>query len=494
MNKPSESADSRAPMRADSGGPGTAGHGDELRRRLSQRQLTMLAIGGAIGVGLFLGSGVTIRLAGPGVIVSYIFGAIIALIVSYSLVEMAVVQPVAGSFGVYAETYLSRWAGFAVRATYGIVQIIAIGAEVTAVAIYFGFWFPSVPQWIWVASVSIGLVAINTLQVGRFGEFEYWFALIKVVAIIAFIAVGAGLIAGIGTKHPIGLTNLTAHGGFLPHGWTGVWLALTLAVTSYMGVEVIAVTAGEAEKPEETIPKAMRTIVFRLIIFYVLAITVMLAMTPWNQNTSGSGLTASPFVSAFAMIGIPYAATIMNVVVITAALSSSNTDLYLTTRMIYSLARGRYVPAGLGKLSGNGVPGRALAVSTGGMIAAILLAIYAPGKAFLALYGVAVAGMFFVWIVILLTHMAFRRALGPERIARLPLKLRFYPYSTILGIAALLGITVSTFFVDGLQYTVPAFAPFLLLISIAYWRVRRRGGPVVGTPVIEGQADSAAAE
>jgi len=449
--------------------------GGELRRRLSQRQLTMLAIGGAIGVGLFLGSGVTIRLAGPGVIVTYLFGAVIALIVAYSLAEMAVVHPVAGSFGVYAETYLSRWAGFAVRATYGLVQIIAIGAEVTAVAIYFAFWFPAVPQWIWVAGVSVGLVAINTLHVGNFGEFEYWFALIKVLAILAFIVVGAALIFGIGAKHAIGLSNLTAHGGFLPHGWIGVWLAMTLALTSYMGVEVIAVTAGEAENPEVTIPRAMRTIVFRLIFFYVLAITVMLAMTPWNQASVGSGLTGSPFVRAFSVIGIPYAAGIMNVVVITAALSSSNTDLYLTTRMLFSLARGRYAPAWLGTLSRNGVPARALAVSTGGMIAAILLAIYAPGKAFLALYGIAVAGMFFVWIIVLLTHVAFRRAIAPARLAALPMRLRLYPYSTMIGIVALLGIAASTFYVDGLQYSVPAFVPFLTVISFAYWLVRGRG-------------------
>src|SRR5580658_5316186 len=381
----------------------SASRPEELRRRLSQRQLSMLAIGGAIGVGLFLGSGVTIRIAGPGVIVSYLMGAVIALIVAYSLAEMAVVHPEAGSFGVYAEKYFSPWAGFAVRTTYGLVQMIAIGAEVTAVAIYFSFWFPSVPQWIWVLSVSIGLIGLNTLHVGRFGEIEYWFALIKVVAIIVFIAVGAALILGIGTHHPIGLTNLTAHGGFLPHGWLGVWLALTLVVTSYMGVEIIAVTAGEAENPEKSIPKAMRTIVFRLIFFYVLAITVMLAMTPWNQTGVGNGLTASPFVRAFAVIGIPYAAGIMNAVVITAALSSSNTDLYLTTRMLYSLSRGKFAPAWLGTLSKNGVPSRALAVSTGGMVAAILLAIYSPAKAFLALYGIAVAGMFFVWIVILLT-------------------------------------------------------------------------------------------
>jgi AAT family amino acid transporter len=446
----------------------------ELRRNLTQRQLTMLAIGGAIGVGLFLGSGVAMRLAGPGVIVSYLFGAVIAMIVAYSMVEMAVVHPEAGSFGVYAETYLSSWAGFAVRATYGFVQMVAIGAEVTAVAIYFGFWFPNVPQWSWVVFVSTGLILINTLQVARFGEFEYWFALIKVVAILAFIVIGGALIFGIGTKHPIGLSNLTAHDGFLPHGWLGVWLALTLVVTSYMGIEIIAITAGEAQNPEQTIPKAMRTIVARLIIFYVLAVGIMLAMTPWNQVGSGTGLTASPFVRAFSVIGIPFAAGIMNAVVITAALSSANTNLYTTTRMLYSLARSGYIPKWVEKLSENGVPRRALGLSSAGMVAAILLAIYAPGEAFLTLYGVAVAGMFFVWIVILMTHIAFRRSLGPARIATLPMRLRFYPYSTILGIAALLGIAVSTFFVDGLQYTVPTFAPFLAIVSIAYWIARRR--------------------
>jgi L-asparagine transporter-like permease len=249
-----------------------------------------------------------------------------------------------------------------------------------------------------------------------------------------------------------------------------VWLALSLTLTSYMGVEVIAVTAGEAEQPEKSIPSAMRTIVFRLILFYVLAITIMLAMSPWNQG--GSGITGSPFVRAFSVAGIPFAAGIMNLVVITAALSSSNTDLYLTSRMLFSLARTSHAPEWLGRLSANGVPLPALAVSTGGMIAAILLAIYAPSRAFLMLYGVAVAGMFFVWTIILVTHLAFRRALSPERLAALPMRIWAFPFSTLLGIAALLGIAFSTFYVDGLQYTVPAFAPFLLLISLAYLRIR----------------------
>ncbi|MGB6899009.1 MAG: amino acid permease [Candidatus Acidiferrum sp.] len=462
---------------------------DGLRRRLNQRQLTMLAIGGAIGVGLFLGSSLTVQLAGPGVIVSYLLGAMIALIVAYSLAEMAVLHPVAGSFGVYAQTYLSSWAGFTVRATYGFVQIIAIGAEVTAVAIYFAFWFPSVPQWAWIVTASAGLIALNSLQVSRFGEFEYWFALIKVLAIVAFIVIGLALIFGVGSRVPLGLSNLTAHGGFLPFGWRGVWLALTLALTSYMGVEVIAVTAGEAESPRETIPRAMRTIVFRLILFYVLAITVMLAMTPWNHLDNG--LTGSPFVQAFASIGIPYAAGIMNLVVITAALSSANTNLYLTTRMLFSLSRGRYAPEWLGRVGKNGVPLRALGVSTAGMVAATLLAFYAPGKAFLALYGVAVAGMFFVWVIILLTHFAFRRKVEPDTIAKLPMRLWLYPYSTFLGIAAILGIAASTFFVDGLKYTVPAFVPFLVLMSIAYWRIKRETG---GMPLANSEGDTSRPE
>src|SRR5215469_3330642 len=331
MNKVPEPSKGLSPGKPDL--PDHAVQCGELRRRLTQRQLSMLAIGGAIGVGLFLGSSVTIRLAGPGVIVSYLLGAVIALIVSYSLVEMAVTHPVAGSFGVYAQTYLSPWAGFSVRATYVFVQIIAIGAEVTAVGIYFAFWFPAVPSWVWVSAVSIGLVVLNMQQVARFGEFEYWFALIKVLAITVFIVIGLALILGLGSRSAVGLSNLTAHGGFLPNGWKGVWLALTLVLTSYMGVEIIAVTAGEAERPEVSIPRSMRTIVFRLIIFYVLAITVMLAMTPWNQ-TGSSTINGSPFVRAFQAVGIPFAAGIMNLVVITAALSSANTNLYTSTRML----------------------------------------------------------------------------------------------------------------------------------------------------------------
>ena len=443
-----------------------------LQRRLSQRQLTMMAIGGAIGVGLFLGSSVSIRLAGPAVILSYLLGAGIALIMSYVLAEMAVVHPVAGAFGVYAENYLNPWAGFSVRATYGVAQIIAIGAEVTAAGIYISFWFPNVPQWIWVLLLSVALVAVNSMKVNHLGEFEYWFAIVKVGAIIAFIIVGLSLILGAGSRSVMGVANLTRHGGFFPQGWKGVWLSLTITVTSYMGVEIIAVTAGEAENPEVTIPRAMRSIVWRLILFYVLAIAVMVTMVPWNQASGSSTLSGSPFVTAFAAAHIPFAAAIMNFVVLTAALSSMNTNLYLSTRMLFSLGSAGYAPEWMGKVSRNGVPHRALLASTAGIVAAILLAIFAPKNAFLMLYGVAVAGMLFVWLVILNTHLRFRRAITSERLSSLPMRLWVHPLFTIAGILLLLAISLTTFFVNGLQWSVPAFSVFLGVISLFYLRGR----------------------
>jgi amino acid transporter, AAT family len=409
------------------------------------------------------------------VILTYVVGAAIALVMAYALAEMAVVHPLAGSFGVYAERYLSPWYGFVVRATYGFIQILAIGAEVTAVAIYFGFWFPGVPAWVWVSTVSALLVAINCAQVSRFGEFEYWFSLIKVVAIVSFVAVGLALVFGLGPGGPIGLRNLTdGPGGFMPNGWRGVWLALTLVITSYMGIEVIAITAGEAEHPETSIPRAMRTMVFRLIVFYLLAISVMLMMTPWNRIAeSGGGLTGSPFVRAFAAVGIPYAAGVMNLVVISAALSSANTNLYTTTRMLFSLARSGYAPTWLAIVGRSGVPRRAVAVASAGMVVAILLAIYSPGRAFLALYGTAIAGMLFIWTVILFTYLAFRRSLTPSQVERLPIRMPAHRVAAWAAIVALVAIMVTTFFVDGLRHTVPSFLPFLAVMTVVYVRARR---------------------
>src|SRR5262249_53415521 len=234
-----------------------------------------------------------------------------------------------------------------------------------------------------------------------------------------------------------------------------------------------AVTAGEARNPEITIPHAMRNIVYRLILFYVLAIAIKVAMVPWNQSSSSSTLSGSPFVTAFAAAHIPFAAAIMNFVVLTAALSSVNTNLYLATRMLFSLGREGYAPAWMGKVSGNGVPHRALAASTAGIVAAILLAIFNPKNAFLMLYGIAVAGMLFVWLVILNTHLRFRKAITSERLASLPLRLRAHPLFTVVGILLLIGISVTNFFIKDLRWSVPAFSVFLAAITLLYLRGRR---------------------
>jgi AAT family amino acid transporter len=308
--------------------------------------------------------------------------------------------------------------------------------------------------------------------------------MIKVAAIVAFIIIGLSLIVGIGPRGPIGLANLTQHGGFLPAGWKGVWLSLTITVTSYMGVEIIAVTAGEAEHPETTIPHAMRSIVWRLILFYVLAIAIMVTMVPWNQTGRSSTLSGSPFVFAFAEAHIPFAAAIMNFVVLTAALSSVNTNLYLSTRMLFSLGRGGYAPEWMGEVSRNGVPHRALLASTAGIVAAILLAVFAPKNAFLMLYGTAVAGMLFVWLVILNTHLRFRKAITRECFLRLPMRLWAHPLFTVAGILLLLSISVTTFFVDGLQWSVPAFGVFLGIISLLYVRGRQHKIPLAEQLVV----------
>lgn len=445
-----------------------------LQRKLTSWQLTMIAIGGAIGVGLFLGSAATIGMAGPGVLVSYGIGAVIAMIMGYALAEMASVHPVAGSFGVYAHQYLSPWAGFAVRVSYWFAQTLAIGAEVTAVGLYFGYWFPDIPGWVWITASSVLVLSVNAANVKMFGTLESWFAMIKVVAILLFIALGAALIFGIG-RPAVGFSNLTAHGGFLPNGWTGVWLALTLVITSYMGIEVIAVTAGEAENPRESVPRAIRSMVARLIIFYVLAVLVVVTITPWTRIAeTGGRLTGSPFVRVFTDIGIPFAGGIMTFVVISAALSSVNTNLYLCTRMIFSLSRSGYVPRVLGAVDRRGVPLSALGASAVGMLTAILLALKGQ-EGFLLLYGTAVAAMFFVWATILLTHLRFRKTLGGDQLQALPVQMPWHPFGSILGIAVIVALAASTPFVQGLERTVPLFGIWLVAITL-FNAIRSRGG------------------
>jgi L-asparagine transporter-like permease len=445
-----------------------------LERKLTPWQLGMIAVGGAIGVGLFLGSGATIGLAGPAVIVTYLMAAVVALIMGCVLAEMASVYPVAGSFGIYADRYIHPWAGFAVRLTYWFAQTLAIGAQVTAVGLYLGYWFPEIPTWVWILASSVLVVAVNAANVKVFGSLEANFSLIKVVAIVVFILLGSALILGLG-REAIGFDNLTAQGGFLPNGWSGVWLAMTLVITSYIGVEVVAVTAGEAERPETSVPKALIGMVSALIILYGGAILVVVTVIPWTViSETGGTLTGSPFVKVFREIGIPYAGGVMNFVVISAALTSVNTNLYLCSRMLFSLSRADYVPASLGLVDRRGVPVRALIVSTGGMLLAVILALKGH-QAFLPLFGTAVAAMLSIWIVIFISHIRFRRELAPERLAALGLKMPAHPFPTLLAIIVIVAIIASTPFVAGLEWTFPLFVLWLAATGLLYWARRRRG-------------------
>jgi L-asparagine transporter-like permease len=437
---------------------------EELSRQLSTGQIGMIAIGGAIGTGLFLGSSLAVHTAGPGVIFSYLIGAAIALLFMRALSEMAVAHPTAGSFGVYAELYLHPWAGFTVRYTYWAAQCIAIGGEATAIAIYCQWWFPNTPKWLWILVFAVALLWINARSVASFGSFEYWFAMVKVVAIVLFIVFGLALIVGAGPQPAIGWANLTANGGFLATGWSGVWMAMVFVIFSYMGTEVVAVTAGEAKDPATAVPRAMRSMVGRLILFYLGSIFVLICIVPWNRIQPGNDVTASPFVKVFQLTGVPAAAHIVNFVVITAAASSMNCNLYLVSRMMFSLARGGYAPAAFGGIGPRGTPVPALLVSAAGLGVALLVAVFYPDSAFVYLFGIALFGGLYAWLVVFVTHLFFRRSAGLQACA----PFSPFPYTSLLGAAALAAILATTWWVPGMRITLVAGVPWLILLTVAY--------------------------
>jgi amino acid transporter, AAT family len=447
-----------------------------LHRNLTPRQLSMIAIGGAIGTGLFLGSAISVKVAGPAVIISYAAAAAIALALMWALGEMTIAHPVAGSFGVYAEMYVHPWAGFAMRYSYWFGQVIAIGSEMIAASIYCRHWFPGVPSWIWIVAFSMALLWVNASSVSNFGAFEYWFAMLKVVVISVFLILGAALIFGVEFPR-LGATNYTGYGGFLPNGWTGVGLGVAMAVFSYLGIEIVAVTSGEAKNPATALPRALRWTFARLGIFYIGGLAVVVGVVPWNQV----GLGESPFVRVFQSAHIPAAAEVMNFVVLTAALSSVNCNLYLTSRMLFSLARGGYAPASLGRLSKRGVPLAGLLASSLGMVTALFLEHWFQATAYVYMLGAAFFGGIFVWLMIFVTHLRFRARTEswPEPPVRFAPR---GPGTSLFGIIALTGVLISTWWVPGLRITLQAGLPWLLFISLCYlgWRQARVRRPSFG--------------
>ncbi len=440
-----------------------------LRRSLGTAQIVMIGLGGSIGTGLFMGSGLAVGYAGPAVIVSYALAAVVALIMVFSLSEMAVVHPAAGSLGTYAEMYLNPWAGFVVRYTYWIAQVIAIGGEAVAAGLYMQYWFPSVPVWVWALALCVVLLYFNSRSVANFGTVESWLALIKVVAIVLFVILGFAAIVGFG-RPAVGFHNLTGlPGGFLPQGFSGLWMAVIVGIFSFYGIEVIAVTSGETKNPEVAIPAALRTMLLRLFLFYVLAITVIVTIIPW-MDTGVKVVAQSPFVTVFQHSGIRHAAGIMNFVVISAALSGMNTDIYLCSRMLFSLSRAGHAPRSLGTLSGRGSPVAAILVSGAFVLIAAAASMFTP-NAYADLFGVSLFAAILVWMFVLASHLSFRRRHGA---AALPVRTPWFPWLQYAGLGMLAAILVTmgldpTFDVSWL-YGVP----WIAFISLAYFVQRAR--------------------
>ena len=427
----------------------------------------MIAIGGAIGTGLFLGSGFAIGFAGPAVLVSYLIGGLVTLLLMGCMAEMAVAHPTAGSFGAWAEFYISPLSGFLVRSAYWAGVVLALGTEVTAIAVYMGYWFPSVPGWVWILGFSVLLVLVNAFNVRFFGSIEYAFSALKVAAICGFLCLGSWVLVTAshsrGGTSPIGFKNYIAYGGFFPHGLWGTWVAVLVSLFSYFSIEMIAVAAGEAKDPQRAIKHAFRSTMLRLALFYILTLCLILALVPWTILASGAA--QSPFVIVMQRTGIAGAAGVVNFIILIAALSAMNSQLYITTRMLFSLARGGFAPQALGRLRPNGVPLAALLVSTIGIGVATLINIRYHERSFLLMLALSMFGPMFTWFMIFVTHLRFRRRHRGEALA---FRMWGYPFTSLLGATLMAAALVTTLFSPAFRPTLIYGTPFCVVLSLVY--------------------------
>jgi len=448
-----------------------------LHRGLSTGQLSMIAIGGAIGTGLFLGSGSAITFAGPSVLVSYAVGALIALLLMGCLAEMTVAHPTSGSFGAWAEYYVSPLAGFLVRYAYWSCIVFAVGTEVIAIAVYMRYWFPHVPGWLWIVAFSAALIAINAAKVRLFGSVEYGFSSLKIVAILAFILLGAWVVLS-----RTGFGNYTSHGGFLPKGAWGMWAAVLVSLFSYFGIEMIAVAAGEARDPHLAITRAFRATMFRLAFFYLLSLALIVALAPWTAANTGQ----SPFVKVMAETRVPGAAGAINFAILIAALSAMNSQLYITTRMMFSLSRAGYAPRRFGELNARGIPLGALLLSTAGIAVATILNVLYPDASFTLMMSISMFGAMFTWLMIFITHLFFRRRHADEALG---FRMWGYPYSSLAGAGLMIAALVTTAFTREFRMTLVCGVPFLVLLAAIFF-FRYRHAPVSRQAVAEVQLPS----
>ncbi|WP_043933236.1 amino acid permease [Bacillus sp. EB01] len=408
---------------------------NQLQRGLEERHITLMSLGAAIGVGLFLGSASAIKLAGPGIIIAYAFAGMIIFFIMRALGEMAIEKPVAGSFSQYARDYLGQLPGFLTGWNYWLLWIVTCMAEITAAGIYMEYWFPDVPRWIW-ALLALGImVAVNFLAVKAFGELEFWFAAIKIVTIIFMIVSGLGIIIfGIGNGGiATGISNLWENGGLFPNGLTGVLLSLQMVMFAFLGVEMIGITAGEVKNPKKTLRRAIDTVFWRILLFYVGTMIVMMSIYPWQEI----GVKGSPFVLVFDQLGIPAAAGIINFVVLTAALSSCNGGIFSTARMLFNLAENGDAPKKLGMVNKNGVPSKAVMLTGSVLLFGVVLNYLVPEKIFIWLTAVSTFGAIWTWSMILLSQIKYRRTLSKKHASSLTYKMPLFPFTSYFSLAFL---------------------------------------------------------
>lgn len=443
---------------------------NKLHRGLKNRHLQMIALGGAIGTGLFYGSAPTIQLAGPGISLSYLIGGAVIFLIMRMLGEMAVDNPVSGSFSEYAKDYWHDFVGFLSGWNYWMNYIIVSMAELTTVGIYINFWYPDIPQWVSALVCLIIITAVNLINVKIYGEVEFFTAIIKLIAICCMIVFGIYLIMTTMGPFPQNLSNLWAYGGFLPNGWWGIALSLVLVMFSFGGIELIGITAGEADNPDKTIPKAINQVIWRILIFYIGTLLVLMTLYPWNQV----GMEGSPFVSIFSHMGIPVAAHLLNIVVLTAALSVYNSAIYSTSRMLYGLAEQGNAPKYFQKLAGNGVPVRGIFLSSAITLIAVALNYFFPDTVFILLVSIAVAAIVVSWGIIIITHMKFKRRKIAEGLERnLKFKAIGYPVANYFCMAFLFFIYIMMWQLENTQLAVQIMPVWILVLYIGY-RLRNK--------------------
>ncbi|MBA2925898.1 amino acid permease [Pseudomonas sp. P7] len=443
-----------------------------LKRGLKNRHIQLIALGGAIGTGLFLGSAGVLKSAGPSMILGYAIAGFIAFLIMRQLGEMIVEEPVAGSFSHFAHKYWGGYAGFLAGWNYWVLYVLVGMAELTAVGKYIQFWWPEIPTWVSALVFFVAVNLINTLNVKFFGETEFWFAIIKVVAIVGMIVLGCYLLFS-GTGGPqASISNLWSHGGFFPNGGMGLLMSMAFIMFSFGGLELVGITAAEATEPRKVIPKAINQVVYRILIFYVGALTVLLSLYPWDQllqtlGASGDPYSGSPFVQIFSLIGNDTAAHILNFVVLTAALSVYNSGVYCNSRMLFGLAEQGDAPKALMKLNKQGVPLRALAISALVTMLCVVVNYVAPQSALELLFALVVASLMINWALISITHIKFRKAMGEQGVTP-SFKTFWFPFSNYLCLAFMLMIISVMLAIPGIRESVYAMPIWVGIIYVAY--------------------------